>query len=1047
MEPLSLNSEEKELQQMQLDEREPHQKCLARFKNLKSHLETLYDSSHYMKTRSFEIAFRIFFLEKYDTFKDKMYHNMIQLQRSFVLRYLEELDKLIDERVLKCGELRIKEKEVQAIKEIERRLQEIMEACLVNGGITVNDIMGATESSETVSENSSSETLVSISEDENRSFDKDCSNSRNECSRLGNENRSSDKESSSSEGNDANANIGFSYDSDTVSVVPHDMLENVFAHGIQCHEQPESILDTYESAVFASLISNLKCDVEKCNKVNHEAQQANVSLTNELERYKKKEKHFANDMTIESEYFKKIKLLNDEISNLKSQACEKDKTLAKENEKYDEYVQPLLKRKNELEKKNQEFLKQINNLNNRLRKARQTDQTLRMLLPKEDNVNMGKRGLGFENHNDDVNPSLLNKAKELAPYLYNIDEIGKHELSDHKIISEELKCKAEKRLKVKQRKSPLSYHGFIYAETQFEEPPKVSLKRRNVNLKNHLEQIQNFKDHLEQAQLRDHDTNLWNSLPMKYFCYVKQALIEFEKQTFLKQELNQNELFRMGFEQEYEHNINTRVRSRLSDEFKPLVKNINLQINCFEKSLVKEMKGDLKYVMSLEDEFDESMFEQNSALENENCSLKMTISQLQNDFSKMKEKSIAFDIALQHKIQENTSLKTMQTENENFVASLQIKNAHLKKTYKDLFESIQTSRDESNQCNDVKLKFDFDEIETQNIKLKHKVASLIKENEHLKLIYKNLFDSIKKSRIQTQSSNVSQNKAENLKSQLSEFADKIFDKVFQKIESMKKKFDTQNSNDFLQKSVYDSDFSNVKSELGEKNIIFRNETSSFETKIKDLKMTLAQQTKDFEDAKDDFSKKTNNFETYFEKLEKKRVVLERQLDRKIQDSKAAKDQFLKQIASLESKLASHDLLSNQKEYSELRTSYNALKAKFDSLNRDKGKSQISNSSKVSVSPKIYTGESSKSFPKRVSQFTSHSLQKDRKFYKKHHVYETSTSQKFFKSSDSSKKNKFFKTLNSRFTPVKQVWRPKQSHSKPFKYSKSEMLSLHVTTVV
>nr|GEU83576.1 hypothetical protein [Tanacetum cinerariifolium] len=44
--------------------------------------------------------------------------------RSFVLRYLEELDKLIDEKVLKCGELRIKENEVQAIKDIERWLQE-----------------------------------------------------------------------------------------------------------------------------------------------------------------------------------------------------------------------------------------------------------------------------------------------------------------------------------------------------------------------------------------------------------------------------------------------------------------------------------------------------------------------------------------------------------------------------------------------------------------------------------------------------------------------------------------------------------------------------------------------------------------------------------------------------------------------------------------------------------------------------------------------------------------------------------------------------------
>ncbi|GKE98685.1 hypothetical protein Tco_0022036, partial [Tanacetum coccineum] len=116
--------------------------------------------------------------------------------------------------------------------------------------------------------------------------------------------------------NDADADIGPSYDSDTVFEVHHDMFENVFAHRIQNHEQPESIPDTYvvnetnsniisnipymdpdrgkeehddvdyeqHHALFASLINNLKCDVEKCNEVNREAQQANSLLTNDLER-------------------------------------------------------------------------------------------------------------------------------------------------------------------------------------------------------------------------------------------------------------------------------------------------------------------------------------------------------------------------------------------------------------------------------------------------------------------------------------------------------------------------------------------------------------------------------------------------------------------------------------------------------------------------------------------------------------------------------------------------------------------------------------------
>ena len=35
-------------------------------------------------------------------------------------------------------------------------------------------------------------------------------------------------------------------------------------------------------------------------------------------------------------------------------------------------------------------------------------------------------------------------------------------------------------------------------------------------------------------------------------------------------------------------------------------------------------------------------------------------------------------------------------------------------------------------CDDTKIKFDLDELDTKNIELEHVVASLQKENEHLK---------------------------------------------------------------------------------------------------------------------------------------------------------------------------------------------------------------------------------------------------------------------------------------------------------------------------
>ncbi|GKB93767.1 hypothetical protein Tco_0979904 [Tanacetum coccineum] len=189
--------------------------------------------------------------------------------------------------------------------------------------------------------------------------------------------------------------------------------------------------------------------------------------------------------------------------------------------------------------------------------------------------------------------NIVHKAKELAPCLYNIDEMVKDLLSTHKISSKkELKCEAEKRLKVKQRKSPLSYHGFVYGETQFNESPKVPLKKRAVNLKKHL----------EQAQLSNYDPNLWKSLPMKYFCYVKQAMLKFEKEIVSKKNPPREAVF---INSSIEDNVKRIARNRLFEEFEPFVKDVDLQLNCFEKGLVKEMKDDFKYVTSLEEEFDE----------------------------------------------------------------------------------------------------------------------------------------------------------------------------------------------------------------------------------------------------------------------------------------------------------------------------------------------------------------------------------------------------------------------------------------------------------
>ncbi|GJY65476.1 hypothetical protein Tco_0467714 [Tanacetum coccineum] len=230
--------------------------------------------------------------------------------------------------------------------------------------------------------------------------------------------------------------------------------------------------------------------------------------------------------------------------------------------------------------------------------------------------------------------------------------------------------------------------------------------------------------------------------------------------------------------------------------------------------------------------------------------LSKRIVELEKDLSKFEAKNIAFEVALQHKSRENNSLKTLQKENENFMASLQIENAHLKQTYKDLFESVQRSRVETNECDEVKVKVNFDEIETKNIELEHRLTSLIKENEHLKLNYQSLFDSIKKSQIE---------------------------------------FYKKNQFDSFSRSNVDCHNSELKKESGEN--ICDNAKCEFQTKFVELEKVLTQQTKDFDDVKLELSNRIAKFEAYFEKLEKMKVVLERQLARKIDDSKAEKIDF------------------------------------------------------------------------------------------------------------------------------------------------------------
>ncbi|GJT23263.1 hypothetical protein Tco_0893200 [Tanacetum coccineum] len=105
----------------------------------------------------------------------------------------------------------------------------------------------------------------------------------------------------------------------------------------------------------------------------------------------------------------------------------------------------------------------------------------------------------------------------------------------------------------------------------------------------------------------------------------------------------------------------------------------------------------------------------NQSLESENICLKKTVAQFQKDFLRMEAHYVNLELKYQ-----NQALKEGQHGQFSKVKS-----------------------------NESKIKHDIDVIETINIELEHKVAKLLKENETLKRHYKELSDSIKTTRAKT----------------------------------------------------------------------------------------------------------------------------------------------------------------------------------------------------------------------------------------------------------------------------------------------------------
>ncbi|GJV84036.1 hypothetical protein Tco_1523934 [Tanacetum coccineum] len=121
MESLNSKLQEREMYQMQLEERQMKSNGMACFKELESHLSHLYHKNLFHEVIPFKMAFLRFFNEDHEILRKMMLRN---LDQSNLLVHLDILENFIEKSVLNYGEIRMKENEVKEIKETDKPLNE-----------------------------------------------------------------------------------------------------------------------------------------------------------------------------------------------------------------------------------------------------------------------------------------------------------------------------------------------------------------------------------------------------------------------------------------------------------------------------------------------------------------------------------------------------------------------------------------------------------------------------------------------------------------------------------------------------------------------------------------------------------------------------------------------------------------------------------------------------------------------------------------------------------------------------------------------------------
>ncbi|GKA76178.1 retrovirus-related pol polyprotein from transposon TNT 1-94 [Tanacetum coccineum] len=382
-----------------------------------------------------------------------------------------------------------------------------------------------------------------------------------------------------------------------------------------------------------------------------------------------------------------------------------NETLSAELERYKE-------RENEAKNIDNEIAleKKVKELDNIVHKMGQSAQTVHMLTkPQVFYDNNLKQAHGFQN------PFYLKKAQQIRPMLYDGSVIAKETNVISIADSEEtlmLEEESRSKMSLKQSDPVVLENKVNITPTNYAEFNRLSedFGKRFVP-QQELSDEQAFR-----LQTSHPKTDQSTSSPVKI-----EAPRELPKDRLLDQIISQDI-------------VNIVVNSLLD-------KNTFVNVNSFVA-----MNDSVNYVEMCNKclELKAELIKQHNMVE------KDKYNRLLKSFFKLEQHCISLELAmkLNKEIFQKNNTSVNQTEPSfdqlfelnNLKAELQAKDTTIKKLKVHIKRVNETSTSES-------VKKDFDEIETINIELEHRVTKLIVENEHLKQTYKQLYDSIKPSRV------------------------------------------------------------------------------------------------------------------------------------------------------------------------------------------------------------------------------------------------------------------------------------------------------------